>query len=63
MGRVKSLQIKREARKLLDEYPKVFTSDFEKNKVLVTKLLYTSKKIRNSVAGYITRLVRKHANA
>lgn len=59
MGRVKSLAIKRTTRKLLEEYPNVFTDDFEKNKQLLSKVLETDKRTRNSIAGYITRLIKK----
>ncbi len=59
MGRVKSLQIKKAAKKLFEENEKLFTTDFEKNKKTVDRLLYTSKKIRNSIVGYVTRLVKQ----
>ena len=59
MGRVKSLSIKRTTRKLLEKHPKLFTDDFEKNKHILNEILETNKKTRNSVAGYITRLVKK----
>ena len=35
-----------------------FTEDFEKNKRLIDGIM-PSKRIRNIVAGYITRLVKK----
>ena len=59
MGRVKSLSIKRTTRKLLDRYPNLFTDDFEKNKKILNEMLDINKKNRNSIAGYITRLVKK----
>lgn len=59
MGRVKSLAIKRTTRKLLEKYPDLFTDDFEKNKKILDKILETNKRNRNSIAGYITRLVKK----
>lgn len=59
MGRVKSLAVKRTTRKLLQEYPNLFTEDFEYNKKLVGKIIETDKRTRNAIAGYITRLVRK----
>lgn len=59
MGRVKSLAIKRTTRKLLAEYPDLFTTDFEKNKQILNKILETNKKNRNSIAGYLVRLVKK----
>ncbi len=59
MGRVKSLAVKRTTRKLLEEHPDIFTADFEKNKQILTKILETDKRTKNSIAGYITRLVKK----
>lgn len=53
MGRIKSKLIKRTGRSLLKEESS-FTSDFDDNK-RVLKGLMPSKKIRNQVAGYITR--------
>lgn len=59
MGRIKSTQIKRVARKLFEEHKNLFTEDFEKNKVIVSKLIESSKKTRNVIAGYLTKLTRK----
>jgi len=51
--------VKRLARELLEKYPDKFTTDFETNKKLVAELTdITSKRFRNRVAGYITRLVK-----
>ncbi len=51
--------VKRAARKLLELYPGEVSEDFEKNKELVSKYLdVKSKKLRNQVAGYLTRLVK-----
>jgi len=58
MGRVKGTLIKRVSKELLREYPDKFTSDFEKNKTIVNKVLTTYKRFRNSIAGYITRLIK-----
>ena len=62
MGRVKSLAIKRTTRKILEKHPKLFTDVFEKKKQIVAKVLESDKKTRNSVAGYITRLIKKEKN-
>ena len=59
MGRVKSAQVKKFAKKLLEQHKEHFTGDFERNKKVVSSLIDTSKKLRNSIAGYVTRLVRK----
>lgn len=57
MGRIKTQLVKRVTHKLMDEQGENFTTEFDKNKGLVNE--YTdvqSKKIRNIIAGYITRL-------
>jgi small subunit ribosomal protein S17e len=54
---VRTEQVKRIARQLLDKYPNKFTADFENNKKLVTELTnISSTKLRNRVAGYAARL-------
>ena len=48
------------ARRLLELYGDRFTTDFEQNKRLVMELTtIRAKKLRNRVAGYITRLVKR----
>ena len=60
MGTVKPAYIKVIARELLKKYPEVFTGDFDENKRLVAELTnIQSKKVRNRVAGYITRRVNR----
>ena len=57
MGKMRTEQVKRIARELLDRYPNKFSTDFEKNKQFVTELTnITSTKLRNRVAGYAARL-------
>lgn len=57
MGTVRTEQIKRIARELLDKYPNKFSADFEKNKLLVNEYTnISSTKVRNKVAGYTARL-------
>jgi len=57
MGRIKTRPIKAATLKLAETHMDEFTTDFDKNKVIVKeKLGNTSKKIRNIVAGYATRL-------
>jgi len=58
MGRVKIVLVKKFAERLVADYPGKFTLDFEENKRLVDKLVdVQSKKLRNLVAGHVTRLV------
>lgn len=60
MGRVKQQLIKRTTRKLMEEHKKDFKEDFEENKKLVDRLVNVSnKKLRNTIAGYITKLTKK----
>ena len=52
--------IKSRALLLLEMYPDKFNSDFDNNKVLVAE--YTdvyNKRMRNWIAGYITRYVQR----
>lgn len=57
MGKVRTEQVKRIARELLNKYPSKFSADFEKNKQLVCDYTnISSTKLRNRVAGYTARL-------
>ncbi len=60
MGRIKTQLTKRLTFALRKEHPGVFTTDFAQNKKLVQEHLgVPSKKIRNTIAGYLTRLARR----
>ncbi|NPA05580.1 MAG: 30S ribosomal protein S17e [Crenarchaeota archaeon] len=59
MGKVRIGVVKRTARKLLAMYPDLFTDDYEHNKKVVKMLVETqSKRLRNQIAGYVTRLYK-----
>lgn len=59
MGRIKSTFVKSSANKIYKKGSDEFTENFDKNKELVQKYAtIPSKKLRNSVVGYITRLVK-----
>jgi small subunit ribosomal protein S17e len=59
MGRIKTTLIKRTAHKLFREDPTKFKKNFDENKPIVDELVYTeSKKFRNILAGYLTRLAK-----
>jgi len=59
MGRIKTKLAKRITLELHERYKKDFTTDFGQNKKLVSaRADIKSKKIRNVIAGYITRLIR-----
>lgn len=56
MGRIKNIPIKTLGDKLIREHRDKLTTDFEKNKVILDSLKnIKSKKIRNILAGYITK--------
>ncbi len=60
MGRIKTMRIKRTTEELMDKYSEEFKTDFDENKkVLGTKAKITSKKMRNVIAGYATRLKKR----
>jgi len=55
---VRSEKVKKIARELLKKYPDKFTADFEENKKVIASLAkIPTTKLRNNIAGYITRLV------
>jgi small subunit ribosomal protein S17e len=56
MGNIRPKFIKRAAIEMLKKYPEHFTDDFDHNKLIVSKVADVySTKLRNRVAGYITR--------
>ena len=60
MGRVKSIAIKTLAEDLIKEHGKRFSDDFEKNKEVLGEIKkIESKRVRNIVAGYITKEMRR----
>ncbi|MCW1296261.1 MAG: 30S ribosomal protein S17e [Candidatus Parvarchaeota archaeon] len=60
MGRVRTKLIKSEGKKIFDKYQDRFTKDFEHNKQVLNELItFSSKKMRNKIAGYITFLKKK----
>lgn len=59
MGRIKTQLIKRLTRDIIKMSKPELGQDFEQNKKVVAQLIGgASKKIRNSVAGYATRLMK-----
>ncbi len=60
MGRIKTTLLKRKTKELFKLHGEQFTTDFVQNKTVTDK--YTkvySPKLRNIIAGYMTRLKRK----
>jgi small subunit ribosomal protein S17e len=58
LGKVKTEQIKRVGKELLERFPTKFTMNFDENKHLVDSLTQgTTTRVRNQIAGYITRKI------
>ena len=59
MGRIKTTFIKRKTKELHKQFGDKFTTDFTENKEITAKYASVqSKKLRNIIAGYMTRLKR-----
>lgn len=59
MGKVRIELVKRASKELMSRYPERFTANFEENKQLLKEIEFTlSKRLRNRVAGYITRMMK-----
>jgi small subunit ribosomal protein S17e len=57
LGKVRIAAVKKVARDLVARYPEKFNTDFETNKkALITLVDARTKRMRNRVIGYITRL-------
>ena len=60
MGRIKSTFVKSSGQKIYQKAGAEFTENFENNKEIIKKYAdIPSKRLRNSIVGYITRLVKK----
>ena len=63
MGKVRTEMIKRISNTIVDRYERSLTTEFEQNKQFLKEIgLDVSKKLRNKIAGYITRLMKIEAN-
>ncbi|OWP55533.1 MAG: 30S ribosomal protein S17e [Thermoplasmatales archaeon B_DKE] len=61
MGSIRSSNVKRVAREIVENNKEAFTEDFTRNKeVLKTALTSVSKNTLNAIAGYATRTVVKN---
>ena len=59
LGKVRTEMVKRISIELVDRYEKSLTTDFEQNKQFLKEIeLDVSKKLRNKIAGYVTRVMR-----
>jgi len=60
MGRIKTTLVKRSTKELLETYGENFTTDFSENKALLANFMEVrSKRLRNIIAGYMTRLKKR----
>lgn len=59
MGRIKTIGIKKLAEEMVKEHASIFSNDFSKNKAALQKVRpIKSKKVRNVLAGYITKKIK-----
>ncbi len=59
MGRIKTKVIKRTSKEIVENNQDNVKEDYSLNKQFVSKVVdVPSKKMRNIIAGYVTRLVR-----
>jgi small subunit ribosomal protein S17e len=57
VGKVRIAAVKKVARELVARYPDKFTTDYESNKKVLADLVDAkTKRLRNRVVGYVTRL-------
>ena len=58
MGKVKTEHVKNLGKELMKRFPEKFSRNFNENKIMVDELTEgASTKVRNRVAGYLTRTV------
>jgi len=60
MGRIKTQLVKRIGTKIFKEHKESFKTDFNDNKPIIPQYAeIRSKKLRNIIAGYLTRLKKQ----
>ncbi|MBS3133265.1 30S ribosomal protein S17e [Candidatus Woesearchaeota archaeon] len=60
MGRIRTSAVKKVTQKLVGLYGDRLTDNFAENKRVISQLIYTpSPKLKNYIAGYATKLVKK----
>jgi small subunit ribosomal protein S17e len=63
MGRIKTRLVKSITHSLLEEHRDSFSTNYEDNKTKVAELVdVKSKKLRNIIAGYVTRILKAQAS-
>jgi len=64
IGRIRQKDIKRAAIEIVNKYSKYLTDDFKKNREFIEKVLdVEGKSVKNRIAGYVTRIVRRNMNS
>jgi small subunit ribosomal protein S17e len=62
LGRIKINMVKRVSNELIEKDRQSLSTDFSANKAIVSsKINVPSKKIRNVIAGYVSRLMKRKA--
>ena len=62
MGRIKTVPIKGKTFDLFAKHGDILTDDYKENKERIRSLtIINSKKLRNVVAGYVTRLHKRRS--
>ena len=60
MGNIRTSQIKRLAKQIVRDFHDQLNTEFENNKHVVEEVCSTmSKKMRNQISGYVTRIMRQ----
>ncbi len=63
MGRIKTMLTKRVTNELVKAHRSEFKKDFNENKKIVERFAeIPSKKLRNTIAGYVTRQMKREDN-
>ena len=63
MGRIKTRLVKAITHSVLEAHRDKFTTNYEENKLRVSELVNVrSKKLRNIIAGYATRIMKAGTN-
>ncbi|MEM4311346.1 MAG: hypothetical protein QXX95_03055 [Nitrososphaerales archaeon] len=53
-------RVRKLAEEVLNRYPNLFNIDFEENKTKLSEIaMITSKQLKNELAGYITKIVKR----
>ena len=60
MGRIRTHDIKKVSFELVERYGNRLNNEFQNNKEVVEELkIANSKRVRNKIAGYVTRIAKR----